>query len=131
METHSVPELEQLVMIDGGHTPIIKSLSPANDPEIRRLRKILLIIHITCLVGLVSILFLLLNKIILKENTSIHFSNTTINNSYEQKIRKTNKKLSLDYRIKETVICSSTYKYNQTFKMHYSYCMNHFPRLFR
>ncbi len=61
MKMHDEPEYENLATMDGIFTPVIKPLSPVDDPEIKRTRKILLIILSICLVSFYCISCLLLN----------------------------------------------------------------------
>ncbi len=61
MEMNHEPVYDNMPMMNSGSTPISKSLSPADDPEVKRARKILLITLIICLVSFYCISWLLLD----------------------------------------------------------------------
>jgi hypothetical protein len=61
MDTDQEPVYENTSMMDVIYTPVIKPLSPADDSEVKRIRKFLLVILIICLVSVYCISCLLLD----------------------------------------------------------------------
>ncbi len=64
MEMHDEPEYENVAMMDDAGIPVDKSLSLVDHPEVKRTRKILLIILIICLVSFYCIPCSLLDDVV-------------------------------------------------------------------